>query len=83
MNTLTEVMKYALLFAKELVPDGTRFDVFNCLNIMENRSFLGDLKFGVGDGILNYYMYNYILGEEMSHLNVSEQNRKHHTNQYF
>lgn len=57
-------MKYALLFAKDLVPDGTRFDVFNCLNIMENHSFLKDLKFGIGDGVLNYYMYNYLVGSE-------------------
>ena len=26
---------------------------------MDNIEFLRDLKFGVGDGILNYYMYNY------------------------
>lgn len=61
MNPLTEIMKYALMFAKELVPDGTRFDVFNCLNIMNNAEFLKDLKFGIGDGILNYYMYNYLI----------------------
>lgn len=65
VNNLTEMMKHVLLFAKEQVPDGTRFDVFNCLNIMDNASFLVDLKFGVGDGILNYYMYNYILGGDV------------------
>jgi glycylpeptide N-tetradecanoyltransferase len=58
-NKLTELMKYCLLFAKELVQDGTRFDVFNCLSIMDNGEFLRELKFGVGDGILNFYMYNY------------------------
>ena len=67
-------MKYALLFAKDLVPDGTRFDVFNCLNIMQNRDFIQDLKFGIGDGILNYYMYNYLLGNELGQVHVSNQN---------
>jgi glycylpeptide N-tetradecanoyltransferase len=26
---------------------------------MENSSFLEDLKFGSGDGTLNYYVYNW------------------------
>lgn len=58
-NSLTELMKYTLYFAKELAD--VKFDVFNCLNIMDNKQFLQELKFGVGDGILNYYMYNYQL----------------------
>lgn len=58
-------MKYALLYARDLIPDGTRFDVFNCLNIMDNnKEFLKELKFGVGDGILNYYLYNYHITNE-------------------
>ena len=35
------------------------FDVFNALNVMENDKFLDDLKFGVGDGCLHYYVYNW------------------------
>lgn len=35
------------------------FDVFNCLDIMENASFLKELKFGKGDGNLQYYLYNW------------------------
>jgi len=35
------------------------FDVFNCLNLMDNDDVLDDLKFGKGDGLLNYYLYNY------------------------
>jgi len=35
------------------------FDVFNCLDIMENLSFIEQLKFGPGDGNLYYYLYNY------------------------
>ena len=64
-------MKYTLIFAKELTPDGTKFDVFNCLNIMQNREFLQELKFGVGDGVLNYYMYNYLMAVEKEKFTVS------------
>jgi len=51
---LIELVRDALIFAKK---DG--FDVFNCLDIMENESFLKDLKFGKGDGNLHYYLYNW------------------------
>jgi len=34
-------------------------DVFNCLNVMDNKTFLLDLKFGPGDGYLHYYLYNW------------------------
>jgi len=34
-------------------------DVFNCLNLMENSTFLKELKFGPGDGNLRYYLYNW------------------------
>ena len=35
-------------------------DVFNALDIMENDpSLLKDLKFGPGDGHLQYYLYNW------------------------
>lgn len=70
-NKLSELMKYALLYAKEMVQDGTRFDVFNCLNIMDNPEFLQELKFGIGDGVLNYYMYNYHIVNEKGVFNVS------------
>ena len=35
------------------------FDVFNALDLMENTEFLSKLKFGIGDGNLNYYLYNW------------------------
>ena len=35
------------------------FDVFNALDLMENKEFLEKLKFGVGDGNLQYYIYNW------------------------
>lgn len=34
-------------------------DVFNALDLMENQTFLKDLKFGMGDGYLQYYLYNW------------------------
>lgn len=34
-------------------------DVFNALSSQDNTLFLDDLKFGAGDGFLNYYVFNY------------------------
>ncbi|EFC44410.1 glycylpeptide N-tetradecanoyltransferase 2, partial [Naegleria gruberi] len=49
-----ELMKTALIEAQ------TRdFDVFNCVNILDNKEFLDKLKFGTGDGYLYYYLFNY------------------------
>ncbi|KAG2437646.1 hypothetical protein HYH02_011285 [Chlamydomonas schloesseri] len=53
---------------KQLVNDamtvaaGRGYDVFNALDLMQNDSFLRDLKFGMGDGQLHYYLYNWRLG---------------------
>lgn len=52
--TLKELTKNALIFAKN---EG--FDVYNCLNIMDNETVFNDLLFGQGDGSLKYYFYNY------------------------
>ena len=35
------------------------FDVFNALDLMDNKQFLEQLKFGIGDGNLQYYLYNW------------------------
>lgn len=51
---LTALMKDALILAKNA---GT--DVFNALNLMENETFIDELKFGAGDGNLQYYIYNW------------------------
>lgn len=45
-------------------------DVFNALDILENSKVLKDLKFGIGDGRLRYYLYNWRLKEEMPPSNV-------------
>jgi len=35
------------------------FDVLNALTLMDNVQFLADLRFHTGDGMLNYYLYNW------------------------
>ena len=42
-------------------------DVFNTLDLMENSEFLKDLKFGIGDGNLHYYLYNFKCPEMDEH----------------
>ncbi len=38
------------------------FDVFNALDVMENTvERLKDLRFGIGDGHLQFYVYNWRL----------------------
>jgi glycylpeptide N-tetradecanoyltransferase len=42
------------------------FDVFNALDLFENtRELLTDLKFGVGDGNLHYYLFNWRVNEQL------------------
>lgn len=36
-----------------------KMDVFNALTSQDNCLFLDDLKFGPGDGLLNFYLFNY------------------------
>lgn len=38
------------------------FDVFNALDVMENHAIFEPLKFGIGDGLLHYYLYNWQTG---------------------
>ncbi|KAJ7111525.1 N-myristoyl transferase [Mycena crocata] len=42
-----------------VVANQAKLDVFNALTLMDNVPFLKDLKFGVGDGYLNFYLYNW------------------------
>lgn len=42
-----------------VVASEAKFDVFNALTLMDNVPVLQDLKFGAGDGILNFYLYNW------------------------
>mmetsp|Transcript_1459 Transcript_1459/g.2397 ORF Transcript_1459/g.2397 Transcript_1459/m.2397 type:complete len:500 (-) Transcript_1459:434-1933(-) len=56
--TITELMRDLLVLARN---EGA--DVFNCLDLMENSKFFDELKFGYGDGCLQYYVYNWKCAE--------------------
>ena len=62
---LSTLMNDALIMAKK-----NGYDVFNALDIMENESFLRELKFGEGDGYLQYYLYNWRVPQSMVPQNV-------------
>ena len=51
---MVELMNNSLILAKK---NGA--DVFNCLDLMENNKVFEKLKFGPGDGMLQYYLYNW------------------------
>ena len=51
---LMQLLTDALVLAKRL-----DFDVFNALDILDNEPCLKELKFGIGDGNLQYYIYNW------------------------
>jgi len=53
---LEELIRNALILAKK-----EDFDVYNCLDLMDNESVFKELHFMVGDGYLNYYLYNWNL----------------------
>ena len=57
---LTRLMEDALILARQ-----KDFDVFNCLDLMDNAQFLTDLRFGIGDGNLQYYLYNWRLHNKL------------------
>lgn len=45
-----------------IVAKRARFDVFNALSPMDNALFLEQQKFGPGDGLSHYYLFNYRAG---------------------
>ncbi|ODV88861.1 hypothetical protein CANCADRAFT_57947 [Tortispora caseinolytica NRRL Y-17796] len=48
------------LFTAALIESKRKgFDVFNAMSLHDNSLFLEELKFGPGDGFLNYYVFNY------------------------
>ena len=53
-HNLVDLIRNALILAKK-----GGFDVYNALDIMENEQVLKELKFGVGDGNLHFYFYNW------------------------
>jgi glycylpeptide N-tetradecanoyltransferase len=55
---LVDLMRDCLIQARK-----TGADVFNALDLMDNKDFLETLKFGIGDGNLQYYLYNWKCAE--------------------
>ena len=53
-HTIKDLIEDALVLAK-----AEDIDVFNALDLMENGSVMKELKFGPGDGHLQYYLYNW------------------------
>lgn len=51
---IVDLMRDALMFAQR-----NGFDVFNALDLARHGEFLKELKFHIGDGELNYYLYNW------------------------
>lgn len=54
---LNQLVGDALIVAKR-----AKFDVFNALSLMDNALFLEQQKFGPGDGMSHYYLFNYRAG---------------------
>ena len=59
-HDMKQLMEDALILAKQ-----RDFDVFNALDLMDNGPVFKDLKFGIGDGNLRYYLYNWRLSETL------------------
>lgn len=53
-HRLITIMRTLLLKAKN-----SGFDVFNCLDTYRNQEFIKMLQFGIGDGQLRYYLFNW------------------------
>jgi len=58
-DSTPEFDKIHIVPFQDTLPGAYDFDVFNALNVMENEAFLKELKFGIGDGFLQYYLYNW------------------------
>lgn len=57
---LPQLMNDALILAHS-----TGHDVFNALDIFENEKILKELKFGIGDGKLRYYLFNWRVAKDI------------------
>ena len=62
-HAIADLLQNALILAAS-----TGHDVFNALDILENGhdTLLKDLKFGIGDGKLRYYLFNWRCKEMQS-----------------
>lgn len=55
----TTVPLHQLVLDLLIVAHARGFDVCNMVEILDNRTFIEQLKFGTGDGFLRYYFYNW------------------------
>ncbi|XP_055350979.1 glycylpeptide N-tetradecanoyltransferase 1-like [Paramacrobiotus metropolitanus] len=62
-NVATKTSWEDLMFDTIIMAKKNGFDVFNALDLMDNMQFIQQLKFGIGDGNLNYYVYNWKCSE--------------------
>lgn len=53
-HSMLELTRDALILAKN-----KGYDVYNALDVQQNGQFMEELKFGMGDGNLHYYLYNW------------------------
>ena len=58
-NVATSVPFKDLMYNALILANQLKLDVFNALNLLDNGPVLLDLKFGPGDGYLQYYLYNW------------------------
>jgi len=63
-NVATSVKMEELIKNLLILANQKKFDVFNALDILENENILKELKFGIGDGNLHYYLYNWRIPEQ-------------------
>lgn len=58
---LKQLLGDAMIFARS-----RGYDVFNALDLLQNSEVLRDLKFGIGDGQLHYYLYNWRMAASLA-----------------
>ncbi len=57
-NVATSITLQSLIKDSLVIANNKGFDVYNCLDIHDNKLIFNDLKFVKGNGDLNYYMFN-------------------------
>ena len=67
-NVANTVSFHDLMYNNLIAAYNLQYDVFNCLELMENGGVVKDLKFGMGDGFLRYYMFNWRFAEKAGHI---------------
>lgn len=64
-NVGTKIPKLQLWKDTLILAKNENFDVFNCLDILDNKAVFGDLTFKIGSGKLNYYLFNWRLEKKL------------------